>query len=224
MKVFRAVTLVATIAAVALGAACRAQTASPAAAGTSLADPLAAVADVAPQVNTALESTTPQKWKVKPEQHDLDARNYLSIHSDLEKVLPGLLQAAVAQPHSVGAGVAVYRNVNALYDVLVRVQQTAALASKEDGATLQDALTRLEIVRGQLADKIIALANEQQNELATARQQLAAAAEKPKHIVADDAAPLKKPAAKKPAAKAAKPSAATAANTPKPAPTQPQQQ
>jgi hypothetical protein len=183
---------------VAMGCACAsAQTASPPAApaaDVTLTDTLVLLQQATQQMNDSLESTHPQRWKVKPDEHDADVRNYLSIHHDLEDVLPGLLKDAQASPRSASAGIAVYRNVNALYDVLVRLQQTAALTGKEDAPALQDALTRLETVRGLLAQKLIDMAAQQETNLVRAQQQIAQliAAEPPKRIVADDNAPAKK--------------------------------
>lgn len=174
-----------------------------------------------PQISQSLDATRPTKWKVKADEHDTDLRNFASIQKDMDQVLPGLLTTAQASPKSVASGLAVYRNLNALYDVMVRLEQTAEIAGRDDLPGLQDALTRLETVRGDLAEKLTALSAQQEAVVAHAQRVLAeqqAAAAAPKHIVADDAAPAKKktpaknsPAKNSPAKKspAKKPSAAT---------------
>ncbi len=203
----------------ACGCSAFAQTAT-AGSEASLAGPVAELQQSIPQISQQMDGTRPSKWKVKPEEHDVDLRGFASVQHDLDQVLPGLLKAAAASPHSIANGIALYRNVNALYDVMVRLQQTAELAGKEDAPALQDALTRLETVRGDLAEQLTALAAQQEVVFARAQQVLAqqqAAAERPKHIVADDAAPAKKPV-KKPTATKPTTNKTSAA---KPAPTKP---
>jgi hypothetical protein len=197
--------------------------AAPAGADVTLAEPLAAVKPVLLKVNESLEKTHPQKWKVKGDEHEVDERNYLSIHEDIVDVLPGMLKTAQANPHSLSSGIAVYRNINALYDVLVRVEQTSELVGKEDSPELQDAVARVETLRGQLVERLIALSVQQETRIADAQRVLNAQAAVPKHIVADDAPPPKKKPAKKAAgtkasgSKAASTAAAGSASTPKPA-------
>jgi hypothetical protein len=182
----------------------------------TLADSMNAIKQAIPLINTSLVSTRPQKWKVKADEHVADERNYLSIHHDLEDVLPNLIKAAQASPHSIAQAIAVYRNLNALYDVVVRLQQTAALTGKEDAPLLQDVLTRLEALRGMMAEKMITLAGQQEQALAQAQKTLAdqaAAAAAPKKIVADDNPPRKRrPAGSKTApSKTTRPAAGTSA-------------
>jgi hypothetical protein len=206
----------------ALVAAAPAQTQA-AADPADLSAPLAALKDLSAEITQTLDTTHWQKWKLKPEQKDADDRALTSLHRDLDQVLPPLLDAAQKSPASVPAGLAVYRNVNAFYNVLLRLEQTAEFIAKDDAEPLNDELARLEIVRNTLGDQLAQMARKQESDLTAARAELAeqheaaaAAAEHPKHIVVDDAAPdKKKPAAKKSAA--TKPAAAKSTTTPKPA-------
>ena len=197
-----------------------------------LSAPLAALKDLSSEITGTLDSTHWQKWKLKPEQKDADDRALTSLHRNLDQVLPPLMDAAQKNPASVPAGLAVYRNVNAFYNVLLRLEQTAEFIAKDDAQPLNDELARLEIVRNALADQLTRMARQQESDLTAARAELAeqreaaaAAAEHPKRVVADDAAPdKKKQAAKKsPATKpaATKPDSATKPATAKPAATKP---
>ena len=184
-----------------------------------LAAPLAALKGLSGEITQTLDSTHWQKWKLKPEQKEADDRALTSLHRDLDQVLPPLLDAAQKNPSSVPAGLAVFRNVNAFYNVLLRLEQTAEFVARDDAQPLNDELSRLEIVRNHLGDQLLQLAKRQDAELATARAALAerhdsgtGSAEHPRRIVVDDAASdKKKTTGKKPATKTAtKPSTKSA--------------
>ena len=71
-----------------------------------------------------------------------------SITSDLSHQLPGLLQQAQATPTALDAQMRVMQNVDALYDVLVRLTLAADLTEKKsDAALLDNALQQLEAAR-----------------------------------------------------------------------------
>jgi hypothetical protein len=74
----------------------------------------------------------------------------------------------------VPAAFAVYRNVDALYDTLLRVVLTANLAATDQEATsLQAALATLESARGTLGDSILNASQSQQAQLLQVRTALA---------------------------------------------------
>jgi hypothetical protein len=191
---------------------------------------LSAVQQQSPVLMATLERTHPAKWKVKGDERTDVEHNYLSVKDDLEQTLPGLLSDAQKSPQSMDKGLAVYHNVVALNNVLVRLQQTAQLAGgREDAAILQEALSGVEVVRRQLADGLAAVSADQERALAQSRaalvqekQRLAAAEAAEAKLKAqraaatDDSATKKKPvkgARKKPAASGAQ----TAAAKPHPA-------
>ena len=100
--------------------------------------------------------------------------NYLSVKDDLEQTLPALLSDAQKSPQSMDKGLAVYHNVVALNNVLVRLQQTAQIAGgKDDAAILQEALSGVEVVRRQLADGLAAVSDDQTRALAASQAALA---------------------------------------------------
>jgi hypothetical protein len=78
-----------------------------------------------------------QSWKAQL-QSDAD-----SIQQDLSHQIPGLFEQAQASPTSLDAQLRVMQNVDALYDVLVRLTMAADLAEKKtDAALLDSALDR----------------------------------------------------------------------------------
>ena len=104
-----------------------------------------------------------------------------------------------------------YRNLDALYDVLGSVVEGAgAFGSKDDLQTLSNDLNGFEGTRKQMAERIESLSSAKEAEIVRLRADLKTAqaaipATPPKKIVVDDNEPAKKPAVKKkPAAKPAR--------------------
>jgi hypothetical protein len=163
-----------------------------------------------PQLAGSTDELRLQKWKLHGDDRDAVERDVASVRKDVDVVLPPLVQQAQAAPGSVAKGLAVYRNVNALYDVMLRTTITAQYSgNKDDLAVLGQALDKLEAVRKELGQALLDTAATQEATLAKLQQatvvQQSAANAGPKHIVVDDGpvkkkAPAKKPAAKKPAA------------------------
>jgi len=103
-----------------------------------------------------------------------------------------------------------YRNLDALYDVLGSVvEATGAFGSKDDLQALANDLNTFEATRKQIAERIESLSSAKEAEIVRLRTDLKTAqaaipAAPPKKIVIDDAEPAKKPPVKKkPAAKPA---------------------
>jgi hypothetical protein len=88
-------------------------------------------------VNAALKAPGEVKNSA---QQDMD-----SILRDLNYTLPPLLDKAATSPGSIAATFEVYRNIDALYDVLLRVAETATLSGSEnDAVNLQNMLKNLQ--------------------------------------------------------------------------------
>jgi len=120
-----------------------------------------------------------------------------------------------------------YRNLDALYDVLGGVvESTGAFGPKDDFQALSNDLSNFEGTRKQLADRVNNLATSKEQEIVRLRADLKTAqaaipVAPPKKTVVDDTEPAKKPVVKKkPVAK--KPAATTPPATP-PAQTPPAQ-
>jgi hypothetical protein len=153
-----------------------------------------------------------EKWK-KGTVRDEAAANVSSIQKDLQSTLPPLLKQADSTPQAVSKTLPVARNIDALYDVLLRVVDGGRIAAPGDQFTqLQAAMTDLEKARHALSDQM---------------QEYAAAAEKqigdlqvalktqPVPVCPVATAPPPAPApAKKPAAKKRKPAAKPATTPP----------
>jgi hypothetical protein len=162
------------------------------------------------QISQTIVSLNISRWKAPGEVRGGTQQNVDSIQRDLNNTLPGLLATADATPGSVSAVFPVYRNIDALYDVLLRVSQTAMLAAPENEAnSINDALGKLESARSDLGNSILNTAQNNEAEVVKLRasiQQAAAvqAAPPPKTTVVNDG-----PATPPPTAKKKKPKPAT---------------
>jgi hypothetical protein len=159
-------------------------------------------------VQRTVGSLNTGRWKAPSEVRAAADRNLSSIQRDVVETLPNLIGQADGAPGSVAAQFAVYRNIDALYDVLLRVNQTATLAAPDNEASaLESALERLESARKQLGDAIAASAQDREAQivkLQAAVKAAAAAAPPPasaKPAVVDDgpAQPAVKKKKRKPA-------------------------
>jgi hypothetical protein len=127
-------------------------------------------------VSETLGQVDVQRWKARREVRAVASGDIQSIQQDLSGTLATLLQQADAAPGSVTAAFAVYRNVDALYDTLLRVVQTAGFTAPRDEAeALQATLNRLESARSALGDGILSGARAQQTEVVRLRSALVTA-------------------------------------------------
>ena len=102
------------------------------------------------------------KWKGGSVRAEAE-RNISSIMGDLQNTLPALLKTADASPGSVSQMLPVSRNVDALYDVVLRVFDGARVAAPSDqAAQIQVAMTGLESARGSLNNSLQKAANAQE--------------------------------------------------------------
>lgn len=171
-----------------------------------------------------------EKWKADGNYKKQALGNVDSIQRNLQGALPEIIGQLRNAPEDVRASFKLYRNLDALYDVMVGVvEDAAAYGSKDDMQSLSNDLSAFEGTRRQLAERIENLASSKEGELARMRTQLQSLqaqveAAPPKKIVVDDTQPEKKPAPKK-KAPAKKPADASkpAANNP-PAQAQPKPQ
>ena len=138
--------------------------------------------------------------------HDAD-----TIRNDATNTLPNLLGAAQSQPNNIAPALAVYTNVNALYEVLDGLAGQATTGPKEDQDLLLTDLENLRAARKAWADRLQLLA--QQKDTAGAHPQTTQNTAAPKKIIVDDGAPTHKRTTKSATKKKA---------TPPPASTTPQ--
>jgi hypothetical protein len=143
------------------------------------------------------------KWKADSPVKQQAATNIESLQRNLTGALPTLVAAAQQNPSSLNASFKLYRNLNALYDVMSNVTESAgAFGAKEEYAALAQDLNNLDSARRALADAMEAMTAQRDADLARMQQAArqatqAAAAAPPKKIVIDDNELAKKPTAKK---------------------------
>jgi len=192
------------------------QTAQPAAAtetGSTL-DPLLNQAQrLAQNTSSDLAKLRISKWKADSNSKQQAQSNTDSLTRNLNYAFPELLNKARNAPLSLGPTFTLYRNVNALYDVLANVAESAgAFGPHEQYDPLANDVAQWDQVRRNLADHLDQLAANTDAELTRLRTQAAMAARAqqapPKKVVVDDNAPA--PAAK--TTKKKKPTASTPAS------------
>jgi hypothetical protein len=163
------------------------------------------------QISQTIVGLNISRWKAPGEVRSATQQNADSIQRDLSGTLPGLLSTADAAPASVSAVFPVYRNIDALYDVLLRISETAQLAAPPNEiSSLSSALSKLESGRTDLANAILNASKNTETEVvklqASIQQAAAHPAPPPATTVVDDG-----PAKTTPAKRKKKPAPATAA-------------
>lgn len=167
------------------------------------------------------------KWKAPGSAKQQGESNRESILRNLETALPSMISTVRSNPDDIAASFTLYRNLDALFDVLGSVAESAgAFGPRDEYEGLANDLNSVEQIRRDLADRVAALASSKETELARLRSevraaQAAAPKAPPKKIVIDDNEPVKKPVrkkhvAKQPAKKPANGEAAKKTATPPP--------
>ncbi len=157
-----------------------------------------------------------ERWKTDGATKKQSLADVDSIERNLHDALPGMIDALHGSPEDLPATFKLYRNLDALYDVMGGVvESTGAFGTKDDFQALTNDLNGFEGARKQLAERLEKLAGAKEQEIIRLRVELKTAQSAapppapPKKVVVDDTEPEKKPPVKKkPAAK--KPAHATA--------------
>jgi hypothetical protein len=161
-----------------------------------------------------------ERWKMDSGYKKETLGNVDSLKRNLQSALPEIATQLRNSPEDLGASFKLYRNLDALYDVLGNVAESAgAFGSKDEFQSLSNDLNAFERSRRAFADRMENLSNAKEAELAQLRTQVktlqaaAAPPPPPKKIIIDDNAPPKPaPKKKKPVPKP--PSATTPSTTP----------
>lgn len=140
------------------------------------------------------------KWKADVNSKQQAQANSDSVQRNLDHALPGMISDVRSAPANLSAELKLYRNVNALYDVLASVTESAgAFGPKGDYDALEQELEVFDSVRRTLGDSVEQLAAgkeaqiaQLQNQVKVAQAAAAAAANPPKKVIVDDAEPAKK--------------------------------
>jgi hypothetical protein len=106
-------------------------------------------------LKTAVADVRVERWKGSAALRTETETNLASIQRDLNSTLPPLLAAADSAPDSAAKVLPAYRNIEALYDVLLRVTSAGKVAAPGDqSSSLDQALTSLEDGRRALGDRL----------------------------------------------------------------------
>jgi len=170
-----------------------------------------------------------ERWKADNSSKKQTLANVDSIQRNLQGALPDIIAQLRGQPEDLPTTFKLYRNLDALYDVLGNVVEvTGAFGSKDDFQSLANDLSTFEGTRKQLAQRIESLSSAKEAEIVRLRADLKTAqaaipVAPPKKIVVDDNEPPKKPAVKrKPKPKTPSTATPPVQTPPAPSPTKPQ--
>src|SRR5438270_3471940 len=157
-------------------------------------------------LNTDVGKLRVEKWKADSASKYQATENAASIQRSITSALPGLISAVRSAPQSLASNFKLYRTINALYDVLASLGESAgAFGKREEYETLAPHIAALDESRRAYGDLLQQLTATADNRIASAQQQAQAAAQAPpKKIIVDDsdstpAPPRKKSKTKKPA-------------------------
>ena len=154
-----------------------------------------------------------EKWKTDSGSKRQAQTNAESIQRNLQSALPEIMAQLNNAPEDMAATFKLYRNLDALYDVVGSVTESAgAFGSRDEFQSLSNDLNSLETIRRSLGERLQNLASSKETDLARLRAQVkqmqAAPPPPPKKVIVDETEPAKKPAKKKkPAANASNPPA-----------------
>src|SRR5882672_3041152 len=143
------------------------------------------------------------RWKTDSNSKRQAQSNIESVTRNLHDAMPGIMGELRAAPESLVSTFKLYRNLDALYDVLGSVvESTGAFGSKDEFQVLANDLRAIEGSRRSIADRIETLAGTKEVELTKLRgqirtaQQASVSSGSPKKVIVDDNEPPKKPARK----------------------------
>ena len=155
--------------------------ASASAAAAVPAPPSAILQPALNDVQNTLGALNPDKWK-KGSVRDEAGEHVNTILADLQKNVPPLMAAADASPGSISRTLPLMKHIDALYDVLLRVEEASRVSAPADQiSALQQTLLKLSNARLALDDQMTQQATLQEKQLVDLRtaletQQKAAAA------------------------------------------------
>ena len=151
-----------------------------------------------------------EKWKTDSGTKHQTEGDVESVQRNLQSALPSMLDDLKNSPESTPLTFKVYRNLDALYDVMSSIVESAgAFGSKDEFQSLNKDLGSLENSRRAFATRMDKIANAKETEIGQLRAalQTARAEIPPKKMVVDDTQPTtaKKPAKRKKPASLPKP-------------------
>jgi hypothetical protein len=125
------------------------------------------------------------KWKTDSDQKQLAQQNADSLVRNLSAALPAIANDARQHPESFAANFKLYRNLSALYDVMLPLTESAgAFGDKSEYQAMGMQLQRWDSIRRSLGDYLEQLAVRKDAQAAAAAPPTKKAA--PKKIIVDD--------------------------------------
>jgi hypothetical protein len=153
-------------------------------------------------VQNAISGLSISHWKAPSATRAATQQDVASMQRDLSATLPELMTQAEGANAALSPSFAVFRNMDALYDVLLRVTETAALAGPDsDASSLEEARAGLEDGRAKLGAWLLQSISAQDAQIAHLQApapRVAAAPAGPNKIVVNDGPEAAKPRKKKP--------------------------
>jgi hypothetical protein len=185
-----------------------AEAAAPAVAPAPAAFAMSNLRPALANVQTAITSLNVSRWKAPNDIRATTQQDINSMQRDLNTTLPPLLAqadaaAAASGPPALSPAFAVFRNLDALYDVMLRVTETAGLAgSASDASSLEEARAGLEDGRAKLGAWLLQAIGAQDAQVVRLQAPVAhpapAPPPPPNKIVVNDGPDTTKPHKKKP--------------------------
>ena len=159
---------------------------------TSVLSELDRLQAVRSATTSAISQMKIDKWKADGNSKRQAESNAESIQRNLTSALPGMMSAVRSAPQDLAAEFKLYRNLNALYDVMGSLTESAgAFGSKSEYEALAQPLDALDSIRRNLGDSLEQLTvstqsqlNQLQTQVRTLQAQANAAP--PKKVVVDD--------------------------------------
>lgn len=191
---------------------------------TTVLSELDRLQSVSSALNGAISQLKIEKWKADGNSKRQAQSNAESIQRNLQSALPGMMSSVRSAPQDLGAEFKLYRNVNALYDVVSSLTESAgAFGPKNDYEALAQQLDSLDSIRRNLGDSLERFTASTQSQLDQLRTQVKtlqaqAAAAPPKKVVVDDTEKPVSTSKKKSKKSAPKTNATSGESTPKPSP------
>jgi len=143
-----------------------------------------------------LDALRTDKWKTSGVAREETEANISSIRRDLETTLPPLLATADGAPGSIARVLPAYRNIEALYDVLLRVAAAArSSAPSQQSEPLEQVMASLDAARRDLGDQLQSAALTQDQQVRDLQAKLHAIPAAP--VAAPAVCPPEPPPAKK---------------------------
>jgi hypothetical protein len=167
-------------------------------------------------LNLDLGNLRVEKWKADSQVKQQATENAASIRRNITAALPEVIGAVRSSPQSLAANFKLYRNLNALYDVVSNLAESAgAFGKRDEYATIAPHVAALDEIRHSYTDLLQQMSANADDRIAAAQRAQAAAATQmpPKKIIVDDTEPPP-PTKKKKTKKSAASSSSAGTSTP----------